>query len=391
MSRCSRSSRLSILVPMLYHSPRTPGELRAVAEWVRRAKSASENDPAMRKARREEEHTIRKLERERLMRKLEQWGRHYDLELGTGAGAEHEDAARKLWECAQNVHLICKCCGAAKVAENRCKKRWCPVCAHKLAAAKVERYKHAVSRMEWPLFVTLTIPNEPDLKPMLRRMTKTFRKFRQREWWNRAEVAGGVAAIEITNNGNGWHVHLHAIMDCQWLAVNTPRPQRGCTAERLAFLCESAKHELNEAWSSVAGVASAITYVSRADKGTVVEALKYSVKPSDLIEMTGDPLPVIAAMYRVRAVIPFGSLHGIGAEFKALENEQAVSVSCQGCGGDQWLPAGLVAPKETPIMKPLTVTKARKMNSTEAAAAAKERELQRKYAEAMARKLRDAT
>lgn len=264
-----------------------------------------------------------------------------ELEAALWAAGERKFAA-VLAACGEEMALVCVGCGTPKVVQKGCRKRWCPVCAPKLAAAKVARYSAYVERMRWPLFLTLTIPNEADLKTMFNRLRGAWKRFRRTKWWRACQVAGGVSAFEVTNKGKGWHVHLHAIIDCKWLAVHAAAPQRGDSVEIVARRCAAAKWELTEAWTQCVGVEATITYVARTNPGTVREALKYSVTPDDLIASGGDAGTIIRMMTGARLTIPFGSMHGLAAEVRALENEEGPGCQCDECGGGSWLPAGVI-------------------------------------------------
>jgi hypothetical protein len=111
---------------------------------------------------------------------------------------------------------VCDGCGQARKFPNRCDLFYCPECAHHLA-------RHRKMQVEWwtklisqPKHVTLTIKNIYDLTSghvdELRRM---FTQLRRRKF--AANWVGGCYRIECTNDGNGWHLHIHALVEAKWI------------------------------------------------------------------------------------------------------------------------------------------------------------------------------
>lgn len=249
-----------------------------------------------------------------------------------------EELAALLTRCGQTMKLRCTCCSALKAVEVRCEKRWCPVCARKIAAARVAKYTYAVARMQWPLFLTLTVQNSIDAWEGIRRMKSCWGKMRRTKWFKACDVKGGITAMEITNKGSGWHPHLHTVIDCRWLAVRTPRPQRGDSAESIRLKCSSAKAELDAEWAKVTKQVTASTYVKRTDRLDLRELLKYAADPGTLSNEQGRISELIRAIDKFRMVQPFGHCMGISAEIEALAAEDHVTKPCAGCGGSSWLP-----------------------------------------------------
>lgn len=233
-----------------------------------------------------------------------------------------EDLADILEGCGTPLKLHCVCCGVIKVVEQRCRKRWCPVCARQISAKRVAKYAGAVARMQWPIFATLTRPNLRTLTlDHIREMRRGFRRLRQRRWWSQA-VVGGIASVEITNTGKGWHPHLHAILDAKWLAKTVP-PLRPHESHRTkAAKCKQAATEVAAEWAHAMRLPVARVHVKRAygardigpstgDNASIaVEVLKYSVKAADLIacpEPIGDLIRLLGA---ARLVSTWGSMYG---------------------------------------------------------------------------------
>lgn len=255
--------------------------------------------------------------REKIRHKLEAEGEH--------------DFARKLENCGLPLPLVCSNCGNHKTTETQCRQRWCPACAWTIKQKRLTRFRGAVAMMQWPLFVTLTRANSDD--------PETVRIFRQQ--WGKMRrrkiiaerVKGGVCGIEITNIGNGWHPHLHAIIDCEWLAVHTPKPHWSDSPEILAEKKKHAQRELAMLWGRLCGQENSNVWVTRvAGDAALVYSLAYSIAGSDLADCVDAIGPLLRVLQKTRLVSAFGSLHGRTAEMDA--DERPV-MACECCGAER--------------------------------------------------------
>lgn len=237
------------------------------------------------------------------------------------------DLTERLDKCGNPVGLTCTCCGNHKSVETQCRARWCPACAPLIAWERRDRWKAAVSKIRWPLFVTLTIPNSEDPET-LRRIRKCWGNFRRRKLW-KEKVKGGIGTFEITNKGNGWHPHLHAILDCRWLSLNVREPHRRDSKETQAEKCRLAQAELSASWADCIGEPEGIVWITRVPPGEVVDyILKYGVKGSDLIDSPQDIAPMIRVLQKTRALSGFGSLFPMPSP----DDEEPGGVGCDSCG-----------------------------------------------------------
>lgn len=254
--------------------------------------------------------------RERLLKRLE--------------SEEADDLTKNFARCGDPFELTCTSCGQLHRCERRCSKKWCPVCVRRIATKRSLKFKAAVAAMKWPLFVTLTMRNVDDLTfDAVRKLRRAFGKLRGRKLW-KAHVRGGAASIEVTNIGNGWHPHLHAILDCEWLAWRTPKPQAKDSRDRKVRLCELAAQELERVWSKCLNQSSSSVKVKRTNEADVVqEVLKYSVKGSDLVESVDPVAPIIRCLEATRLVTTFGTL--FGKKLLKAESDERPPLMC-GCG-----------------------------------------------------------
>lgn len=252
------------------------------------------------------------------------------------------DLAQKLVKCSEVFQMTCTCCGKVKKIEHGCKKRWCPVCAPKITAQRVSRFSFAAGLMKWPLAVTLTGPNVANITGAIKRMRAALSKFRRSTFWG-GTTKGGIVSFEVTNHGKGWHVHCHLLIDCEWLALSTPRPRRAEPTARKRQLLRAAHEELSAAWGRCLGLASAVTWVERAYGKALLETVKYCVKPADLLDCCQEIGPLIDEMHRAQLVNGFGSCYGLTKKWKAEEAAKKVATECEECGGlENWIPSDVL-------------------------------------------------
>lgn len=241
--------------------------------------------------------------------------------------------ANKLEGCGLPMPLTCCNCGGSKVVETQCRQRWCPACSWTISQKRLSRFAGAVKLMKWPSMVTLTRANSNDPET-LREFRKQWAKMRRRKLI-RDKVVGGVCGIEITNTGKGWHPHLHAIIDCRWLAIHTPEPHWSDTPEVVKEKCQHAQGELAWLWGAVCGQANSHVYVKRLrDMGGLVYALKYSIAGSDLLDSPEPIGPLLRVIEKTRLVSAFGSMHGRTDE---MDSDEKPVLCCQECGHEKTL------------------------------------------------------
>jgi hypothetical protein len=242
---------------------------------------------------------------------------------------ESEDLAEILADCGRELKLICVNCGTHRSAKIRCKKRWCPVCAYYVAVDRVQKYREAVSHFQWPLFVTLTVPNTPDVEGLVR-LKESWGKFRRRKLI-RDRVVSGVVGYEVTNKGKGWHPHIHALLDCRWLSIHIPEPTRRDNVEQKMQKCKLAAEELGRIWSDCCGVEHSSVLARRGDSDALIEVLKYSCKGSELIACDDRITPLIRLMQGMRLMTTFGEIRKRIQDEDLEKEEGDTGCQCEKC------------------------------------------------------------
>jgi hypothetical protein len=254
------------------------------------------------------------------------------------------ELASKLGECGEPITLTCICCKSQHTGRQRCKQKWCPRCCYAIATDRNVRMRGLVETFRWPLFVTLTMANANYDKPeTVRVLRRAFGKLRHQKFWKK-NVVGGLACIEVTDIGNGLHFHLHAVLDCQWLAIKTPRPQKGESKESMRAKFKAAAMELERAWAKILKQPTASVKVKRCSASTITkEVIKYAMKGSELLSMQRPIGPLIRALQGTRLMTTFGSVFGSKVEEPESDGcELENPFKC--CSDPQWRPgaAGLV-------------------------------------------------
>ncbi len=229
--------------------------------------------------------------------------------------------------CGRPVGLICTCCGENKEVKFHCQRRWCPECQPMISAQRIQRWSHAIQKLQWPLFVTLTMPNSTDPES-IRHLKNAWRKLRNRKLM-REKVRGGVATFEITNKGKGWHPHIHAVMDCRWLSVHVPEPLRTDPSHVVKQKCEWAQRELSSHWAECLGEEEAVVWVQRVKQvdSMAKEVLKYCMKGSELVSSPDPISPLLNVLRGTRMLAGWGSLHPLPSP----DEEDQPSVECPNC------------------------------------------------------------
>jgi hypothetical protein len=140
-----------------------------------------------------------------------------------------------------------------------------------------------------PKHIVLTVRNSASVTSQsIRSLKAAWNKLRRstlaRVW------RGGCYSIEVTNEGRGWHIHLHALVDCPYVDQSA----------------------LARKWAALVGQDFSIVYVrSATSRDYLKEVCKYACKPQDMAAWS--PADIVAwldASASLRLFGVFGSLLG---------------------------------------------------------------------------------
>jgi hypothetical protein len=185
------------------------------------------------------------------------------------------------------ITLFCSGCGHKLVVPVYCKNRFCPVCSRRRIKIVRHRIKALLDRV--PAIpgrrigmLTLTMKSMTDPRKMSDEIVAAFRRLRQSKFFiNR--VSGGVYVLEVKQNSQGWHVHIHAIIQADYI----PRSW------------------LVKRWKKITG--SWNVDIRLKDKGA---ALSYVTKYITVVEKGTDQKAAAAALRDKRLFQCFGTFHG---------------------------------------------------------------------------------
>lgn len=224
---------------------------------------------------------------------------------------EHK-AAASLRECHTTEHLTgCTACGAAWWVTTKCRSRICPICAWKTAQARAQLIQHMIIGLKHPKFITLTMPRwDGDPGEGISFLRKAFGKLRKSGGIPGLE--GGCYSIEVIPKDDGWHIHMHLIVDCSF----TPHKK------------------LIAAWGQALGVTSpSVDIRDAAGQSAAKYVAKYvtkSLDPKDGPEAFAKLYQAIAGM---RLFSLFGKWYRSAPMVEALQGARDhVRCKCPACG-----------------------------------------------------------
>jgi len=207
---------------------------------------------------------------------------------------DNDDAAKL--ELCHTYYTIATCldCGRARKFPNRCDLFFCPECAGHLAYERKKQVEWWTQLIKQPKHVVVTIKNIRDLSPgHVNEFRKYFTLLRRRKFARNWK--GGFYSIELTNEGDGWHLHLHALVDAKWIDGG----------------------ELARNWSSITNGLGYIVKVKDCRKADyLAELTKYVVKGSQAA--TWPPATILTfvnAFRGKRTFGVFGNLYAARTEF----------------------------------------------------------------------------
>lgn len=209
--------------------------------------------------------------------------------------AGEDDLASGLEHChTEYTFTICGDCGRKSRFPNRCDKFFCPECQPRLSSDRRKAVEWWTRLIDQPKHVVVTVRNVPDLTSgHIHQVKKWWKRLRLRKFAKNWE--GGFYALEVTNEGRGWHIHIHALINAKWIDAG----------------------ELARQWSSVTGDMGNIVKVKDARQQDYLRELtKYTAKGSQIASWTPDQIVTfIKALDGIRTFGVFGALYGARTEF----------------------------------------------------------------------------
>lgn len=208
----------------------------------------------------------------------------------------------------ERVYRTCKSCGDVEPMTYRCDIKWCPRCQWRIAKRRTEIIAQWASRIRQPKHLVLTQKNFPVLTPTkLARHTKALSALRRRKVWE--GVSGGCVTVEVTNEGRGWHLHSHWLLDCRFLDIQ----------------------QISREWGSLVGQEFGVVAIrDLRDRDYLKEVSKYVVKGSSLAAWPAEQVvEFVSAIKGRRFFFAFGTLADQGPEIR--RTVKALKPESKGC------------------------------------------------------------
>jgi len=211
----------------------------------------------------------------------------------------------------EEIRFRCRSCQKMHEFFYRCSLRWCPRCAWKIFEERKKVLRVFASQISQPKHLVLTMRNFPVLSKREIRFFKS-RLLRLRHWKIFSNVKGGCCSLEITNEGRGWHLHAHLLLDVRYVDMEA----------------------LSRKWGKTLGQKFAIVKIKDV-RGTdyVKEVSKYVVEGSELAKWNGEHInEFVRAIKGINFFSSFGSLRKAAPSIRAaLQHDAREKFTCE-CG-----------------------------------------------------------
>jgi len=198
----------------------------------------------------------------------------------------------------EKIRRVCASCGDSHTFAIACSQKWCPRCQWKLSKTRVDLITRWARHIQRPIHLVLTQRNFTTLtKSKLREHVQNLARVRRHKSF--AEIAGGTISVEITNEGRGWHLHSH------WL-LQTKSPRAFATKSAL-FNFQS---QIALSWGKLVDQEFAIVKAKPVtDSDYVGECAKYVAKSNDVARWSPELIWEYANAIRGRRFFfTFGSI-----------------------------------------------------------------------------------
>lgn len=211
----------------------------------------------------------------------------------------------------QTIVRVCECCGDRAEHQTNCSQKFCPRCQWKLTKARTDLITKWATRLPSALHIVLTQKNFTVLtRAKLRAHVVNLGKIRRQKVFK--SVAGGCVSVEITNEGNGWHLHSHWLVSSRFVPAS----------------------ELAIAWGKLVGQEFAIVRVKPlTSRDYIGEVAKYVVEGCELAKWEPEQIWEFCSAIRGRRFFfTFGELSKLGPEIRReLAREKPERQPCD-CG-----------------------------------------------------------
>lgn len=210
----------------------------------------------------------------------------------------------------------CKNCGTVETFDYRCNLKWCPRCQWRITEKRKQLLQLWTRRITQPKHLVLTQRNFPILtRTKIRQFQKCLASLRRRKLCER--IRGGCMSIEITNEGNGWHLHAHCLLDVRWLDME----------------------RLSRVWGKLVGQEFGIVKIKDVrGKDYVKEVSKYVCEGSEISRWPAEQvLEFVTAIRGRRFFFAFGNLRELAPAIRAELAANAAPQKVCDCGCEEFI------------------------------------------------------
>lgn len=238
------------------------------------------------------------------------WAETISTKLRLAGKLALAEAVRKC--CTTWTIRTCLNCLDHQSFPNHCDNLICPKCSGRILKRRKTQIEWWTKFVRQPKHVVLTVRNSDYLSSeYLAAVKLAFRQLRHskfaRNW------RGGCWSLEITNEGRGWHVHLHCLIDATWI------DSRQLAAE----------------WAKRVHQDFAIVKVKDCRNAEYLqEVCKYVAKGSEVATWSAEEISCfVDALTSQRTFGIFGTLHGQLQAWKDACDTAAERIhECECCG-----------------------------------------------------------
>lgn len=228
---------------------------------------------------------------------------------------DHTKAGCALLDCQETELLLCcDSCAHRKYVVYSCQHRACPICGYRLAQQRADFAEAMLKEMKYPKLITLTMPTWTQCpREGIKFIRKKFAQLRARKLWR--PVRGGCYGIELIEKTDGWHIHIHTIIDAPYLP----------------------KQHIFSAWRDLLGMSYASIDVRAARTPAQRRyACKYVGKGSGVNNDAAAMVRWYEAVKGSRLFGTFGAWYNARAEdFLNDSDEPQETIKCECCGAEK--------------------------------------------------------
>jgi len=260
--------------------------------------------------------------------------------LDTG-NIRHQRLSARVQQCANVLNFGWVESGLKFKSAQFCRVRTCPVCQWRRSQMLLARFFDAFPRIraDYPttryVFLTLTVKNCPvdELRATVQHMSKSWDRLAKRKAF---PAIGFVRSLEVTKETDTYdkttkklirkarphyaHPHFHVLLalkpsyfsrgylsTADWAALWQNALKADYTPVCDVRIVKAKKTDESGSEGEIAGI-----------KAAIVEVIKYTVKPSDMVQDGGFLLALVEQLHKLRAV----SLGGIFKEYLAEQDDE---------------------------------------------------------------------